>query len=146
MRKTINGLLKCLSVFLAILFVIQIVPNRFYEAAGALIANAFAEEESPFETVGGSSEVSGEEGSPSEAAVILGELVEKRTADTKYYRMSDGTYQVLQYPQAVHYEAGGGWSEYDNTLQNADSQELKTTSSDIAVRISKKTMVGNLCL
>lgn len=52
MRKTINGLLKCLSVFLAILFVIQIVPNRFYEAAGALIANAFAEEESPFETVG----------------------------------------------------------------------------------------------
>lgn len=139
MRKTINGLLKCLSVFLAILFVIQIVPNRFYEAAGALIANAFAEEESPFETVGGSSEVSGEEGSPSEAAVILGELVEKRTADTKYYRMSDGTYQVLQYPQAVHYEAGGGWSEYDNTLQNADSQELKTTSSDIAVRISKKT-------
>lgn len=88
-----------------------------------LIVNAFAEEEHLFETAGGSSEVSGEEGSPSEAAVILGELVEKRTADTKYYRMSDGTYQVLQYPQAVHYEAG---ERISRTITGENGQAITT--------------------
>ena len=88
-----------------------------------MIVNAFAEEEHLFETAGGSSEVSGEEGSPSEAAVILGELVEKRTADSKYYRMSDGTYQVLQYPQAVHYEAGERISRTNNGRERSGNND-----------------------
>ena len=138
MKKT-KYFLKGVAIFLAVLFVTQIVPNRFYAAAGALMANAFSAEETPAFPVPVQEEEFAEEPFFDGQAVVLGELEDKRTANTKYFRMSDGSFQALQYPQAVHYEADGTWMEYDNTLRAANEEELETTASDLMVRLSKKT-------
>ena len=45
MKKIKKIILKGLPVFLAVLFILQIVPRPFYAAAGARLANFFAGDE-----------------------------------------------------------------------------------------------------
>lgn len=142
MKKIKKFILKGLPVFLAVLFILQLVPRHFYAAAGARLANFFAGNETWSVNRQEPPLLSEEVSEPSlkEDLSILGELTEKRTADTKYFRMSDGSFQALQYPQAVHYEADGTWIEYDNTLlPDAAAQELTAASSDAGIHLSKKT-------
>lgn len=42
MKKIKKFILKGLPVFLAVLFILQLVPRHFYAAAGARLANFFA--------------------------------------------------------------------------------------------------------
>lgn len=60
----------------------------------------------------------------SAAAVhIVEEDISKRTANTKTYRRSDGSYTAAVYPYAVHYEEDGTYKDIDNslTLQTAEN-------------------------
>ena len=51
-----------------------------------------------------------------EDAQIVGEVTEKRTADEKHFKMSDGSFTAVKYPVSVHYETDGVWEAIDNTL------------------------------
>ena len=51
-----------------------------------------------------------------EDAYILGELKDKRSKDTKHFRMSDGSIKACVYPQNVHYLKNGIYEDIDNTL------------------------------
>ena len=51
-----------------------------------------------------------------EDAYILGELIEKRSNDTKHFRMSDGSIKACVYPHDVHYLKNGNFEDIDNTL------------------------------
>ena len=81
---------------------------------------------------------------------ILSEEASKREEYVKHFRMSDGTYQAVQYETPVHFENNNEWVEYDNTLEEtealAEENEGKIIKNkdyinklaDFSVRFSKK--------
>lgn len=80
---------------------------------------------------------------------VISELTEKREANKKIFRLSDGSYMSVEYPQQVHFQENGQWNDYDNTLIEEESQEtnekeLVNSSSNIKVRPPKKPTVKNL--
>ncbi len=44
------------------------------------------------------------------------EIIENRSANSKHFRLPDGTYTAVAYDASVHYEKGGEWVDIDNTL------------------------------
>lgn len=77
-------------------------------------------------------------------AHIIGEVIEKREANVKVFRLSDGTYMYAEYPQQIHFKENDKWIDYDNTLieeksEESDNTELVNGKSDIKVKFSKKT-------
>ncbi len=130
MSKRLKILTKALSVFLAVLLVIQIAPMQ-------VLASSVKELEADSET---SVEVD-----------FSYEDVSKREEYVKHFRLSDGTYQAVQYDVPVHYLSDGEWVEYDNSLVEVaasdeenegkiiKNKDLINTSADFTVRFSKKT-------
>lgn len=115
-----NFKLKFLSVLLAVIMFVTFVPNSVYAAVADLIS--YNETESTMEN----DTENGEEGF--KEVYAIGEDISKRTENTKYIRMSDGSYYVAMYSNAVHYkDENGDWQEIDNTLFDslaADSDDV----------------------
>ena len=60
-------------------------------------------------------------------AVVVTELEHKRTADTKTFLMSDGSYLQAIYPEQVHYRENNEWVDIDNsfdTTKDDDGSEV----------------------
>lgn len=58
---------------------------------------------------------------------IVGEVTEKRNANSKTFKLSDGTYEIAQYQYPVHYKDGTGkWQNIDNNL----TEKVDNTVSD----------------
>ena len=53
---------------------------------------------------------------------IIGEDNEQRTESIKHFRLSDGTYLMVDYGESVHYESNGDWLDIDNTLVSRDGR------------------------
>ena len=89
--------------------------------------------------------------------VIQGEVKDKRDKYTKTFRMSDGSYQVVQYTSPVHFKGeNGSWEDYDNSLTSVDAEDTEpqngarrikslvpqkdysNNSADYNIRISEK--------
>ena len=72
-------------------------------------------------------------------APIIGEIIEKRTANTKSFRNDDNSVTVATYPYAVHYLEEGTFKEINNTLipqsQGAEG-EVTYRNSGNSVRVS----------
>lgn len=91
---------------------------------------------------------------------IVGELEEERTEYTKTFMMDNGACMVAQYEVPVHYKnEKGKWIEYNNALDTKGSdstadeatvdeasvdEELDNKSSDIDVKLSKKSKANNM--
>ncbi|MBR2877121.1 MAG: RHS repeat protein, partial [Clostridia bacterium] len=58
-----------------------------------------------------------------EEAEIICEIEEMRTADTKYFRLSDGSYMAASYTAPVHYKENGEWKEYDYSIEERVNEE-----------------------
>ena len=68
------------------------------------------------------------------------EIVSSRTANSKVYRLADGSYYLAQYDTDVHYlSEDGTWEEIDNTL-SASGDSISTP--DAKIKFAKKT-TGN---
>ncbi|MCI8589092.1 MAG: hypothetical protein HFE77_00010 [Clostridiales bacterium] len=77
-----------------------------------------------------------------EPVLVQEELVHRRTANTKEFRMSDGSISLQQYEQAVHYKEGEGenaiWKNIDNTLTYiAATHEYRTENGEIGFAFAK---------
>lgn len=71
------------------------------------------------------------------------ELLELRTADTKYFRLNDGSYYAAMYDTDVHYlDNDGVWQDIDNRLEVCGS-EISTSNEKI--KFAQKT-TGNSSL
>lgn len=64
-----------------------------------------------------------------ETPEIVGEVIEKRTANEKHFRMSDGSFMVSVYAEDVHYEENGIFKEIDNTLVKEGNFYVNKTNS-----------------
>ena len=65
--------------------------------------------------------------------LIIGEAEEKRTEDTKYFELDDGTTIAAVYAMPVHYQdENGAWQDIDNTLIEAVSAASEQEAEDLA--------------
>ena len=53
---------------------------------------------------------------------IIGEDNKQRTESIKHFRLSDGSYLMVDYGEPVHYESDGDWLDIDNTLVSRDGR------------------------
>ena len=66
------------------------------------------------------------------------EVTDKRTANTKTFHLSDGTYYVAQYVTDVHYmDENNVWQDIDNRLILSGSE---ITTSNAKIKFAKKTL------
>ena len=104
------------SLLLVLIFVFQLMP------VSILATNANGEEaetetttEESSENVGDEVDLSEEE---SEEAFVVGEVDGLREESVKHFRMSDGSFTLVEYDTPVHFRSQDGtWNDIDNTLQ-----------------------------
>ena len=58
-----------------------------------------------------------------EEAVIVSELKDKRSADTKTFLMSDGSYLHAVYPEQVHYRENNEWVDVANSFETTSDYD-----------------------
>ncbi len=84
---------------------------------------------------------------------VLGEDIDKRTATSKTFRMSDGSYIAADYGKTIHFKnENGEWTDYDNTLSSSDADSsdsedfsgYETNSSDIKFKFANNSQSSNL--
>lgn len=81
---------------------------------------------------------------------IIGELIDKRDANTKHFLRSDGTVTAVQYDSSIHYYEKGKWLDYDNTMVVEDdslpdhAQEYVNTAGDAKIKFSKKAKANKM--
>ena len=106
--------LKVIAIMLSVVFMLQAMSQNVLLAIAEEIKEVFTTEkaETEFE-VTPLPDVT----DSNKEAYIIGENVLNRTKYSKEYVMSNGTIQVHQFAEAIHYEEGGEYKEIDNTLE-----------------------------
>ncbi len=80
---------------------------------------------------------------------ILCELETERNEYSKTFLLDDGTTMLAEYSQPAHFkDSNGNWTEYDNSLSTATSDEAvpeySNKASDIKVKVSQKAKSNNM--
>ena len=122
MKNKTKKVCKILSVFLALLIAIQILP---LQVLAENIVNLFQNKETTDTAVNESNDVS-----------ILYEVEEKRDEHTKVYKKNDGSYTVIKTIESLHYLNDGVWEEIDNTM-SLDENLYKNTDNQFNVELPK---------
>ena len=66
------------------------------------------------------------------------ELIEKRTANSETFLLSNGTYQAVVYSGPIHYkDANGAWQNIDTKLSKGSTDgEFRSTATPVAVDVT----------
>ncbi len=99
---------KALSVFLAFLIVVQILP---LQVLAENITDAIAHKEFIEDVLNNPTS----EDNASDAEILY-EVEEKRDEYTKVYKKSDGTYTAIMTEEPLHYLNDGVWEEINNSM------------------------------
>ncbi len=94
-------LTKVLSIILATLFVLEILPLTVFAAELETYNHALEFQSDSFETV---------------ESPISFEITEEREENIKVYQREDGTFSAFTSAVPIHYEENGEWKDIDNTL------------------------------
>lgn len=121
-RKNLMKKSKSLIVFAIILAMATILQ--------AMPMSAFASLAEEFDhTVDATEFVSDSDEKPAEDAYILFEDENKRELSSKQFRMSDGSFMAVSYPEQVHFiDSDGKYSDIDNRLVYSEAKEDKDFS------------------
>ena len=96
MKKKVKLFSKMLSIFLAIVLMVQVLPmNAIASIVDDITANANSDnilDDIPEQT----------DTSQTEPKVVA-EEISKREQNVKHFRMDDGTYKAVQYESSVHF-------------------------------------------
>lgn len=118
---------QILSLVLAFILALELVPTS------ALAISSDAEETTMTE------EVTNEE-----EAYIVSEVNELREEAVKHFRMSDGSYMLVEYNEPVHYQDDSGeWQEIDNTLLK-NGEEYVSENGAVRKAFSATLATGKL--
>ena len=127
-------LLKVISIILAMIMLVQIIPTSVV----ALAADELTEAETIAPDISDEVEETPE-------AVILGEDESRREESVKHYIMSDHTYKAVRYSSPVHYEQDGEWVDINNTLAGEEAQDsddvngFVNKSNGFKIKFAKKS-------
>ena len=108
MKKKTKKACKILSVFLAFLIVVQILP---LQVLAENITDAIAHQQFINDVVNNPTSVDDDSD-----AEILYEVEEKRDEYTKVYKKSDGSYTAVMTEEPLHYLYNGEWEEINNSM------------------------------
>ncbi|MBR6769577.1 MAG: RHS repeat-associated core domain-containing protein [Clostridia bacterium] len=130
--------IKMLSVLLALLLTVFVVPATVYADVIDMVTEAFSNT---------SSDAPLPEASPSDVDSILTRVGEDvfedkdlREENVKHFRLADGSYSAYLYDMPVHIlDKNGKWQDIDNTLED-QNQEFATP--DARIKFAKK-ITGN---
>ena len=130
MKKGIKTFCKVLSVFLAVLFILEVLPTQVMAEAytAAVTEKQFIED-----LVNNPTDVEN-----ANSAEILYEVEEKRDEFTKVYKKTDGSYTAIVSKEPLHYLDNGVWEEIDNSL-SSDGNTF-TNASNIFNAIFPKSL------
>ena len=113
-----HKMLKLLSLILAVIMTVQLIPQSVFSAAAQSISEALEEETIINENDGQEIETEAEK-----ELMVIGEDKSRREANVKHYIMSDGSMMAVSYSQDVHYEENGEWIDIDNSLSEEDAKD-----------------------
>ena len=133
MKKGIKTFCKVLSVFLAVLFILEVLPTQVMAEA---YTAAVAEKQFIEDLVNNPTDVEN-----AYSAEILYEVEEKRDEFTKVYKKTDGSYTAIVSKEPLHYLDNGVWEEIDNSL-SSDGNTF-TNASNIFNAIFPKSLDDN---
>lgn len=108
MKKKTKTMCKALSVFLAFLIVVQILP---LQVLAENVTDAIAHKEFIEDVLNNPTS----EDNASDAEILY-EVEEKRDEYTKVYKKSDGTYTAIMTEEPLHYLNDGAWEEINNSM------------------------------
>ena len=115
--KAVVSLTLCLALFVGL-----ISPQIVWAASDALSQTTVASQSEPYEKS------------------ILFEEPSLREQDQKTYRMSDGSFKTVVYPEPIHYKNSNEWQDIDNTLVLDESLGGYTNlANDFTVTFAKKS-------
>ena len=108
MKKKTKTMCKALSVFLAFLIVVQILPLQVLAES---VTDAIAHKEFIEDVLNNPTS----EDNVSDAEILY-EVEEKRDEHTKVYKKSDGTYTAVKTVEPLHYLKDDVWEEINNSM------------------------------
>ena len=108
MKKKTKKMCKALSVFLAFLIVVQILP---LQVLAENVTDAIAHQQFVNDVVNNPTL----ENNTSNAEILY-EVEEKRDEYTKVYKKSDGSYTAIMTEEPLHYLYNGEWEEINNSM------------------------------
>ena len=100
----VNRFIKLLSVFLAVVLLVNMLPLGIMAQD---LQNSLSAKPTVTETVAEADTADAE---------IVAEILEKRTQYSKEFQLSNGMRLATVYAEPVHYKTAEGWKEIDNTL------------------------------
>ena len=124
MRKKLSKILACI---LCVSTIVTSIP---------IISNASGTSKTESSTTSDVSDVKQEE------TEIVSEIESERSADTKTFLMSDGSYLYAVYPEQVHYRENNEWVDIDNSLDitsdNDGNAVLENKKNSFNIKFSNK--------
>ena len=136
-----HKMLKLLSLILAVIMTVQLIPQSVFSAAAQSISEALEEETIIYENEESENETVDEQ---ENELTVIGEDKSRREANVKHYIMNDGSMMAVSYSQDVHYEENGEWIDIDNTLSEEDAKDsddydgYSNKSNSFNVKFAKK--------
>ena len=134
-----SKIFKVLSLILAVIMTVQLIPQSVFSAAAQGISEALEEETIIYENEEQETETKAEK-----ELTVIGEDKSRREANVKHYIMNDGSMMAVSYSQDVHYEENGEWIDIDNTLSEEDAKDSEdydgylNTANSFSVKFAKK--------
>lgn len=115
---------KIISVLLCVALIVSVAP---VVSAQGYIDNTipYADSENLVESI--------------DEPYIVGEIIEKRTEDTKHFLMSDRSVMAAMYDEPVHYYDDSSWVDIDNSFSTNDENEFENKSNSFKTKFSKKS-------
>ena len=113
-------ILKIFSLVLTFALLLQVMPMSAFSSLADELSDGNIVEKDATEFVSDSDE------KPAEDAYILFEDENKRELSSKQFRMSDGSFMAVSYPEQVHFiDNNGKYSDIDNRLVYSEAKEDK---------------------
>jgi len=155
MKNRLNSLLSLLSAILVITFLFEypatafastvlLSPSNTPDADICVDGSEIITESSDNIPLGGSVN-NNQSGTVTDISVV-DELMSERSLDTKTFRMSDGTYTLVQYAENVHYlDTDSEYKSVDNSLIASNNGEfLENKSANFKVKYSNKSKAHDM--
>jgi len=130
-----------ISLLLVLVFVFQLFP------ASVLAVEAEDEVSTNEEQISDIGSVDEEESADSAEAnntFVVGEVDGLREESVKHFRMSDGSFTLVEYDTPIHFQSQDGkWEDIDNTLQKRGDQFV-TENGDMTKKFSSDLSNGDI--
>ena len=135
-------LMKTIATILAIIMIMQFFSTIVFGFQESYILE-------PNEIIIAKDETTAESkqyNSQDDSREIIGEIIEKRTLNQKYFIQKDGNIITTIYPSNIHYEENGQLVDINNSLEESseDEETYKNKGNSFQVKFAKKSNKNNL--